>query len=114
LHCWQKRTAGKHGQDRFEYFEASFHVLNFPFLIVLAFADFRWPAAAFAKATPGRTHFPAIHVECSLCLALSKEPDPNALLPKTQMRCQEEKSKKNALKPLLPRTPGFVSFVCFC
>jgi hypothetical protein len=31
LHFWQKRTAGKHGQNRCEYFEASFHEFNFPF-----------------------------------------------------------------------------------
>jgi hypothetical protein len=55
LHCWQERTAGKHGQDRCEYFEASFHELNF--FIVLAFSDFPWPAVAFAKAAPWKTHF---------------------------------------------------------
>jgi len=33
LHCWQKRTAGKYGQKRCEYFEASFHELDFPFIV---------------------------------------------------------------------------------
>ena len=74
----------------------------------MAFSDFLWPAVAPRLRGEGgslENSFPAFSWTFALPSTRQK-PGPKAVLPETQMRCQQQKLKKNALKASLPRTPG--------